>query len=111
MDTHALIQNGVVWAQKDERATPDHLGFIPEFVHANDPRPVREQLEENYGCGALYVASGFTETENGDLNYPGDPALPLLYEATFRGERIRMYAHAFVSVLTPGQELFITRMD
>lgn len=108
---HAVQQNGVTWMQKHPDAHPDHLGVITEFVDILDKRPAREQLEENYGCGPLWRAIGFTEANNGDLLYPGDPPLQLLYEADLNGERIRMYAHAFVSLLTPGEELFITRMD
>lgn len=59
------------------RVTLDHLGFLPEILLSDDPRPVKDQLEERYAHGGGYRPmkdSKFKLVREGfSLKYPGDP--------------------------------------
>jgi hypothetical protein len=93
------------------------LGFIPGYLDDNDPRPAREQLDENYReGGGWHPVMGFTVTPNGELNYPGDPPMPLLAETilhpeTTHPEVIRLYLHSWVSIIQMDGSFEIARMD
>jgi hypothetical protein len=95
-------------------ATPDHLGFIPHFMDASDPRPAVEQLNEGYnrlsGC-SWSPQSAFTIDQNGGLKYPGDPVMKPIAEARLRDEVIRMYEYGYVSVQQPDGSFEAARMD
>lgn len=94
--------------------TADHLGFIPFFIDANDPRPAVEQLNEGYnrvsGC-SWSPQSQFKIMPDGGLKYPGDPVMKPLAEARLRDEIIRMYEYGYVSVQQPDGSFEAARMD
>ena len=97
----STLANGILWVRKDPRATMDHLGFIPDFLSANDRRPARKQIAENYAHGG-----GWHPNEGGRVldggrfyKYPGDAPRPLLWEARLaRGEIVRVYDGALVTI-------------
>lgn len=107
-----LTQNGIRWYPKHPRAEPDHLGFIPTFVSAIDPRPAVEQFDERYASGGgWHEFKGFRMLANGNLKYPGDPETALLYEATLNAETIRVYESAWVAVVQPDGAFNVARLD
>lgn len=96
---------------KHPRATQEMLGFIPEFLSTQDPRPAVEQLDANYSHGGgWHDFEGFKMTETG-IKYPGDPEMKLLAEAKLRDETIRVYECAWVAVVQPDGSFRICRMD
>jgi hypothetical protein len=100
------------WIQLHPKATPEMLGFIPEFLNENDPRPAREQLDDNYSHGGGWRSMpGFTMLPNGDLKYPGDPPFALLAETKLRDEIIRVYNYAWVVILQPDGSFEVCHMD
>jgi hypothetical protein len=101
------------FTMKHPRMTKEALGFIPSFLDANDPRPAREQLHDNYTHGGGFTPfNGFDMTVTGNaINYPGDPPQPLLAEAKLRDEIIRVYDGAWVAVVQPDDSFVIARMD
>lgn len=94
---------------KHPRATHAMLGLLPEFWDERDPRPAKEQADENYVSG-WRPSAGFTMTERG-LEYPGDPPMALVAEAKLRDETIRVYQSAWVAIIQPDGSHEICRMD
>lgn len=92
---------------------PDMLGFIPMFLHENDPRPAKEQLDSNYQHGGGWNSfNGFTlNKETMAITYPGDPALYPFAVGTLRDEKIYIYPYAWVLILQPDGSFEISRMD
>lgn len=90
----------------------EYLGMIPYFLTPADPRPAREQFDENYQHGGGWkVFKGHSMDPDGTLHYPGDPALPPLAEAKLRDETIRFYDYAWVSITQPDGTFEVCRMD
>ncbi len=100
----------MIWIKKDPRATLDMLGFIPGFLNDADPRPAKEQFASSYISGWRNFA-GFEMLENGNMYYPGDPYVVLLYEGQFRTETIRVYDHAWVAIVQQDGSFEVCRMD
>jgi len=101
----------MIWIMKHPRATPEMLGFIPQFLSEHDPRPAREQLDSNYRQGGGWEPlPGFTITEQG-LKYPGDPPMVLIAETTLRDEVIRFYDCSWVVIIQPDGSFEASRMD
>lgn len=99
------------WAMIHPRATIDMLGYVPDFLSDSDPRPAREQFDENYQFGGWKPIVGFTLDEARDLHYPGDPPLPPVAERKLRDERILMYPHALFVVIQPDGSFEVARLD
>jgi hypothetical protein len=100
----------MIWYLKHPSARPDHLGFIPSFLHEGDPRPAREQINENYVSG-WSPFHGITMDE-GCLRYPGDPPFPLIAESKLRDETIRLYfPGAWVAIIQPDGSYEVAKID
>lgn len=100
------------WIQKHKQATLEMLGFIPQFLNENDPRPAKEQLHDNYNHGGGFrPMPGFTMLPNGDLHYPGDPPFALLAETKLRDEIIRVYHYSWVAIIQPDGSFIVSHMD
>jgi hypothetical protein len=98
----------------DPSCQPDHLGFVPSFLHTDDPRPAREQFQERYAYGGWSPQDGFTVANDRlTLHYPGDPPLKPLAVIPFRDELIVIYRHAYVGIFAEQGKTFIgvCRMD
>jgi hypothetical protein len=92
----------------------DMIGIIPEFLSEDDPRPAREQLNDNYAHGGGWQPfKGHTLVpEDGfKLCYPGDPPLRPIAFIRLRRERIVIYPHAWVMILQDDNTFEICRMD
>jgi hypothetical protein len=96
----------------DKRATPDHVGLIPHFLDADDPRPAAEQFDANYQHGGGFrPISGFTMNYEFALKYPGDPTMRPLAMIKFRDERVLIYEYGVVAVIQPDGKFEAARMD
>lgn len=103
-----------VWLRLDERALPDHLGFIPEFLDEEDPDDAQTQLDKNYGHGGGYRPQSGWEIVNKQrmtIQYPGDPPTEPLWANVFRKERIYVYPYGYVLILQPDGSFVCARMD
>jgi hypothetical protein len=99
------------WIQKHPKASPEMLGYIPSFFSENDPRPAREQIDENYKHGGGWRPfKGFKMLDNG-IKYPGDPLIPLCFEMKLRDETIRYYDGAWLAIIQPDGSFEICRID
>lgn len=107
-----FIYNGLAWIT-DYPA--EHLGILPAFLHASDPRPAREQLHENYAHGGGWRPfEGFTlqDTFEGySISYPGDPAHEETARARLHEELIVVFPYSWVAIIQPSGDFEIARLD
>lgn len=91
----------------------DMIGYIPEFLVENDPRPAAEQFNERYAHGGGWQPfQGFTRNEDTNvIKYPGDPPIAPVAKIIFRQEQIFIYPHAWVSIVQSDGSWEICRMD
>ena len=91
---------------------PSQLGFIPEFFSEDDPRPAREQIEENYAHGGGWrPLPQWKLLPNCALKYPGDPVLQPVAKAKLRDEHIVVYPYGIVMLLEPDGSYEVSRLD
>jgi hypothetical protein len=94
------------------RMTVEALGFLPDMLDENDPRPAREQLNDNYRHGGGWDPfPGFELNEDNSITYPGDPTLKPLAKAKLRDETILFYPFSGVMIQQPDRSFEICRMD
>lgn len=90
----------------------DLLGYIPQMVLADDPRPAREQLHERYAHGGGWQPfEGFTLRKDRALTYPGDPPLIPVAFGQLRDEMIYVYESGWVAIVQPDGTFEASRMD
>lgn len=94
-----------------EHVTLAHLGYIPSFLSEADPRPAKEQFEENYSFGGWQPMKGFKLNKDMSLKYPGDPPMKPWAEATLRQELIYVYQSGWVMILQPDMSFEVARLD
>jgi len=101
------------YARTFGRTRLSDLGFIPTFLSLNDPRPAKEQFDDNYQHGGGWrPIKGYTILNpDGYLLYPGDPVLKPIAEIVFRDETIRIYDYAIVCIVQPDGSFEVSRMD
>ena len=92
-------------------ATREHLGLIPDFLRAADPRPAREQFDERYRHGGGWRPIPNWTVLDGAIQYSDDPPHLLLAVGRLRDETIRIYDGAWVSITGPDGAVEIARMD
>jgi len=102
----------MLWKLVHPQATPEMLGFLPEFLSEEDPRPAKEQIDFNYSHGGGWCPfKGFKMLPNGNLKYPGDPETELLAETKLREETIRFYNHSWCAIIQSDGSYEISRVD
>ena len=104
------------WLMLHPQMTPDQLGYIPDFLSEDDPRPAREQINANYTAGGGWQSFKGNGKHTFDpkthaIKYPLDPKLEPLASAKLRDELILYYRHSWVVIVQPDGEWDIARMD
>lgn len=91
----------------------DALGFIPQMVSADDPRPAKEQFNETYvhGGGWRPMTGWEFDPQSKALTYPDDPPMQPLAWAQLRDETILVYPYAWVMILQKDGSFEVSRMD
>lgn len=90
------------------------VGFIPSFLSENDPRPAREQIDENYSHGggwSPYPPEAWTLLDNHVIKYPGDPKLKPRAQAKLRDETIVVYDGGITAIFQKDGKVEIARLD
>ena len=102
----------MTWIILDPSINSEHLGLLPMMLDPSDPRPAREQFDENYQHGGGWRPfNGFTLHDDGSLTYPGDsPVLPLA-TTRLRDELIIFYDYSWVAIVQPDRSFECCRMD
>jgi hypothetical protein len=93
---------------------PEDLGFLPDFIDQDDPRPAREQFDANYPHGGWHPIDGFVQSSKGSivLQYPGDPPLHPIATWPLRHELIVVYRYSLVAIFnTKTGDFEVARMD
>jgi hypothetical protein len=99
----------VIWVRLDPHVD---LGFLPELLDENDPRSVKEQLEDKYRYGGGWrPLDGFRLGENYALKYPNDPPMKPIASAKLRDELILLYPYSFLLVKQPDNSFEVARVD
>ena len=91
----------MIWMTRKRLNNPDVLGFIPEFLSEDDPRPAREQIHENYAHGGGWRPfPGFTiDDHKVRLCYPGDPPMRLEAMSMLREEVLLLFEHSWLVIV------------
>ncbi|HXE86112.1 MAG TPA: hypothetical protein VN524_04825 [Hyphomicrobiaceae bacterium] len=93
----------------------DLLGFLPEILRPEDPRPAKEQIAERYAHGGGWRPFGRDEWKLSAfvLKYPGDPEMkPIAALALPHSkEMVVLYPHQMVAVLRPEGDFDVVRLD
>jgi hypothetical protein len=89
----------------------EEWGFIPTFLHDDDPRPAKEQFADRYVSG-WNKFEGFTfNRARGTLKYPGDPEMHPVGVMIFHDEFIVLFPSAWVLILQVDHTWEVARMD
>lgn len=77
------------------------VGYLPTFFSPEDPRPAREQINQNYAHGGgWHPTSGFKmKPDSWRVKFPGDPVLYPLAYAKLRDETLIFYEHEWLAIL------------
>ena len=89
------------------------LGFLPSLLSEDDPRGVKEQLDDKYRHGGGWrPMDGWTlEPKTFALKYPNDPPMRPLASAQLRHEQIFFYQYSFLCVVQPDGSFEVARVD
>lgn len=88
------------------------LGLLPGLISEDDPRPVREQLNDAYRHGGGWdPMAGFTVRDGYVLKYPDDPPMKPLAMTSLRQEVVVFYPYSFLGVFQPDGSFEVSRVD
>jgi len=95
--------------------TRGSLGFLPDILLDNDPRPMKEQISDRYRHGGgWHPMSGMTLHDGGTLHFPGDPPFHPVAKIELedgRSEFAYLYEHDFVAIIQADGSFEVSRMD
>jgi len=91
----------------------DAVGFIPTFLSDDDPRPMREQIDENYASGGGWheLKGGTLDTDSLVYRYPGDPPMPPLAVIVMRDEQLVVYDCSVCAIVQKDNSYTVSRLD
>lgn len=102
----------MIWHLRHPAATPDHLGYVPDFLSEDDPAPAREQIHKNYRHGGGWQPFTGVKMDEGCLRFPGDPPFPLIAETRLRDETIRLYGNGpWLAIVQPDGSYEVSKID
>ena len=103
----------MVWQALHPKLTPEHLGFLPGFLDADDPRPAREQIDASYQHGGGWQPFEGFKFDPGrlTLKYPGDPAFKAIAMTTLRDETLYFFDHDWLLILQPDGVWEVARVN
>ena len=92
------------------------VGRIPEFLSAEDPRGVVDQINERYAHGGGWVdlpigKDGWDMTPNGKLTYPDDADMAPVGFTKIHEELVFFYEHGMVVILVETGDFRVARLD
>lgn len=100
------------WEMLHPRMTEAHLGYLALWLSANNPKPAREQIDDNYRHGGGWQPfHGFRLDENNALHHLGDAPLYPLAQARLRDELVVFYLHDWVAIIQPDRSFETCRVD
>jgi hypothetical protein len=101
----------MIWVALHPQARPEMLGYIPQFISEDDPRPAKEQFQQNYIFGGWSPFQGHKLIAGDRLKYPGDPPMLPIFRTYLRDEEITLYEHDWVMIKQKDGTWEVSRMD
>lgn len=109
----------VTWHALVRDFRPSWLGFLPDILLPNDPRSVKEQLEDRYAHGGGWrPIEGFRLQKGKDillnptLRFPGDPPFKAAAMTTIGEETVIYYPLcSLLAVVAKDGTWEVTRVD
>jgi hypothetical protein len=100
----------MLWITVDPRVD---LGFLPDLLSNEDPRPVKEQLTDKYSYGGGWnPMNGFKlNRETMKLSYPGDPPMWPIARTNVRNEVVCLYDCSFLLVMQADGNFEVSHVD
>lgn len=106
----------MIWTGTYPEFHPEVLGLIPSFLSESDPRPAKQQLDDNYRHGG-----GWHPTQGFRLDLPGGGKLISPYEedmplrpmamSRLRDEVLIFYESSFLLILQLDGSFEVARVD
>jgi hypothetical protein len=87
------------------------LGFLPSLISEEDPRSVKDQLNDNYRHGGGWNPMDGWRLDGQTLHFPGDPPMSPLAMTKCRDELILFYPYSFLCVIQPDKSFEVSRID
>ena len=105
--------NRLVWKLLHPAVELEMMGYIPEWLHQEDPRSISKQLDAAYTFGGWqpFGEGEWTVLDKRALKYPGDPVMKPLAEAKLRDEVICYYGHDLFAVFQKDGSFEVARLD
>jgi hypothetical protein len=91
----------------------ERAGYLPTFMHPDDMRPAKEQIDDAYQHGGGWRSfPGFTfNPADRSLTYPGDPSFSPYLEIHLGDELVLVYPHDWVVILQTDGSWDVSRID
>jgi hypothetical protein len=102
---------GAVWLV--DGAYIELLGFLPDIIRKDDPRPVAEQVNDRYAHGGGWrpMRGWELDRETYAITYLEDPPYKPIAATKIKNEFVLVYPHAWVAVVQENGAFEVARMD
>ena len=91
-----------------------NLGFLPDLISDEDPRSVKDQVEENYAHGGGWrpIAGMKMNLKTMVMRFPGDPPFVPAAFTKIHNETVVFYPlYSLLAVIQPDGSYEVTRVD
>lgn len=91
----------------------ERAGYIPGFLDPDDPRPVKDQINDSYkhGGGWRPFEGVKLDPTTRKLRYPGDPPMTPYLEIRFGDELVLIYPFGWVMIQQPDGTYEVAKVD
>jgi hypothetical protein len=112
-------KNQVIWTLSrwahQHRLTYDALGWIPQFLHTDDDRPAKEQIDANYQHGGGWHEANedghWKITENGLQGDPDDPPYKMVASCRVGADEVMLFDSGWCAITHPDGTMNVARLD
>jgi hypothetical protein len=98
----------MIWVTLDSSVD---LGFLPDIITDEDPRPVKDQVNDKYDYGGGWRPLPGFNWNGRMLTYPGDPPMEPIAVARLRDELLFFYPGDWLLVAQKDGSFECSRMD
>jgi len=107
----------MIWFATNANFSADMLGYIPNFLNEDDPRPAREQINSSY-IGGWRPQKGFTMNPTTKALQYGDPneedadtPMETLAVSCLRNEILAFYRYGYFAIIQEDGSFEVARLD
>lgn len=90
-------------------------GYIPWFLDEDDPRPAKEQINQNYISGwnefEGFILHDWKKPDRAYLSYPDDPPMREKSRAKLRDETLILFQSDWFAIVQPDGTFNVARLD